>query len=192
MHCRSAKIKNLEVPDDYLVGRILAHDIVDKKTGELLAAANTELDLTHLENFRKAGVDQMGTLFVNDLDRGPYISNTLRIDPTKTPLEALVEIYRMMRPGEPPTKDAAQNLFHNLFFTFERYDLSARRPHEVQPSRGPQGNHSDQACSTILSTSAARNDEDSKNLVKKLGAHVGHSRRDESADRNPQRSRYGR
>ena len=64
----------------------------------------------------------MGTLWVNDLDRGPYLSNTLRIDPTKTQLEALVEIYRMMRPGEPPTKDAAQNLFHNLFFTFERYD----------------------------------------------------------------------
>src|SRR5512146_2685227 len=79
-----AKIKNLEVPDEYLVGRIIAHDTVDKKTGEGLATANTELDLAHLENFRKAGVDQIGTLFVNDLDRGPYISNTLRIDPTKT------------------------------------------------------------------------------------------------------------
>src|ERR1700742_2231720 len=121
---QSAKIKNLEVPDEYLVGRILAHDIVDKKTGELLAASNTELDLAHLENFRNAGVDQIGTLFVNDLDRGPYISNTLRIDPTKTPLEALVEIYRMMRPGEPPTKDAAENLFQNLLFNGERYDLS--------------------------------------------------------------------
>ena len=65
------------------------------------------------------------TLYVNDLDRGPYISDTLRIDPTKTRLEALVEIYRMMRPGEPPTKDAAENLFHNLFFNHERYDLSA-------------------------------------------------------------------
>src|SRR6187399_1581751 len=119
-----AKIKNLEVPDEYLIGRIIAHDIVDKKTGELLAAANSEIDQTHLEAFRKAGVDQIGTLFVNDLDRGPYISNTLRIDPTKTQLEALVEIYRMMRPGEPPTKDAALNLFYNLFFTFERYDLS--------------------------------------------------------------------
>jgi DNA-directed RNA polymerase, beta subunit/140 kD subunit len=64
------------------------------------------------------------TLYVNDLDRGAYISHTLRIDNTKTPLEALVEIYRMMRPGEPPTKDAAQNLFFNLFFTFDRYDLS--------------------------------------------------------------------
>ena len=73
---------------------------------------------------RKAGITNVGTLWVNDLDRGPYLSNTLRIDNTKTQLEALVEIYRMMRPGEPPTKDAAQNLFHNLFFTFERYDLS--------------------------------------------------------------------
>ena len=71
----------------------------------------------------------------------PYLSNTLRIDSTKTQLEALVEIYRMMRPGEPPTKDAAQNLFHNLFFTFERYDLSARGPDEVQPPHRPQGSH---------------------------------------------------
>ena len=121
---QNAKIKELDVPDDYLYGRILAHDIVDKKTGELLAAANTEIDQTHLDAFRKIGIDKFDTLYVNDLDRGPYISNTLRIDPSKTPLEALVEIYRMMRPGEPPTKEAAQNLFQNLFFQFERYDLS--------------------------------------------------------------------
>ncbi len=119
-----AKIGALEVPDEYLIGRILSHDIVDKKTGELLAAGNDELHADHLAKFRKAGILTVGTLFVNDLDRGPYISQTLRIDPTKTPLEALVEIYRMMRPGEPPTKEAAQNLFQNLFFTFERYDLS--------------------------------------------------------------------
>ncbi|WP_303638033.1 DNA-directed RNA polymerase subunit beta [Stenotrophomonas tuberculopleuritidis] len=118
-------IAALAVPDDYLVGRILSHDVVDASTGELLAQANDEISDEQLQNFRKAGVDAVGTLWVNDLDRGPYLSNTLRIDPTKTQLEALVEIYRMMRPGEPPTKDAAQNLFHNLFFTFERYDLSA-------------------------------------------------------------------
>jgi len=119
-----AKIGTLEVPDDYLVGRILAHDVADPKTGELLSVANDEIDDTLLVKFRKAGVASFGTLWVNDLDRGPYISNTLRSDSTRTQLEALVEIYRMMRPGEPPTKDAAQNLFHNLFFTFERYDLS--------------------------------------------------------------------
>jgi len=118
-------IAALAVPDDYIVGRILSHDVVDASTGELLAQANDEITDEQLQAFRKAGVDAVGTLWVNDLDRGPYLPNTLRIDPTKTQLEALVEIYRMMRPGEPPTKDAAQNLFHNLFFTFERYDLSA-------------------------------------------------------------------
>src|SRR5512146_3340901 len=163
-----AKLKNLEVPDDYLVGRILAHDIVDKKTGEGLATANTELDLAHLENFRKAGVDQIGTLFVNDLDRGPYISNTLRIDPTKTQLEALVEIYRMMRPGEPPTKEAAQNLFFNLFFTFERYDLSSVGRMKFNRRVGRK----EVTGTGVLYDSqyfGMRNDEDSKNLVKKLG-----------------------
>ncbi|KGO98352.1 DNA-directed RNA polymerase subunit beta [Novilysobacter defluvii] len=118
-------IEALAVPDSYLVGRILAHDVVDPGTGELVAAANDEITEEHLEAFRKAGIEHVGTLWVNDLDRGPYISNTLRIDPTRNQLEALVEIYRMMRPGEPPTKDAAQNLFHNLFFTFDRYDLSS-------------------------------------------------------------------
>ncbi|MBB5209805.1 DNA-directed RNA polymerase subunit beta [Chiayiivirga flava] len=119
-----AKIKTLEVPDEYLLGRILAHDVVDSKTGELLAAANDEINDDHLIKFRKSAIDSLGTIWVNDLDRGAYISNTLRIDPSKTPLEALVEIYRMMRPGEPPTKDAAQNLFQNLFFSSDRYDLS--------------------------------------------------------------------
>jgi DNA-directed RNA polymerase subunit beta len=77
-----------------------------------------------LEILREAGVKKLNVLYVNDLDQGPYISSTLNIDPTKSELEALVEIYRMMRPGEPPTKDAAQNLFKNLFFSEERYDLS--------------------------------------------------------------------
>ncbi|PKL99324.1 MAG: DNA-directed RNA polymerase subunit beta, partial [Gammaproteobacteria bacterium HGW-Gammaproteobacteria-7] len=99
--------------------------VIDPATGELLASANDEISDDQLAAFRKAGIESLGTLWVNDLDRGPYISNTLRIDPSKTQLEALVEIYRMMRPGEPPTKDAAQNLFYNLFFTFDRYDLSA-------------------------------------------------------------------
>ncbi|MCD9031308.1 DNA-directed RNA polymerase subunit beta [Luteimonas sp. Y-2-2-4F] len=117
-------IAALAVPDDYLLGRILSHDVIDPATGELLASANDEINDEQLAAFRKAGVEAIGTIWVNDLDRGPYLSNTLRIDPTRTQLEALVEIYRMMRPGEPPTKDAAQNLFHNLFFTFERYDLS--------------------------------------------------------------------
>jgi len=118
-------ITTLDVPDEYLAGRILAHDIIDEKTGEVLLEANEELGEDHLALLRKHAIKVIDTLWVNDLDRGPYISNTLRIDPTRTPLEALVEIYRMMRPGEPPTKDAAQNLFKNLFFSLERYNLSA-------------------------------------------------------------------
>ena len=115
----------LVVPETYLEGKILAHDVVDTETGELLAEANDELSAETIEKLIEAGITDIRTLWVNDLDRGPYVSNTLRIDSTRTRLEALVEIYRMMRPGEPPTKDAAENLFHNLFFNTERYDLSA-------------------------------------------------------------------
>ncbi len=118
-------VKALEVPDEYLIGKIIAHTIIDKESGELLAESNTEMTEELLEALRDAGVKKLDVLYVNDLDQGPYISSTLKIDPTKNELEALVEIYRMMRPGEPPTKDAAQNLFKNLFFAEERYDLSA-------------------------------------------------------------------
>ncbi|NIP18020.1 MAG: DNA-directed RNA polymerase subunit beta [Xanthomonadales bacterium] len=120
-----AGIKALEVPDDYLHGKVIAQAIVDKETGELLADCNAEITEELLASLREGGVKKFEILYVNDLDQGPYVSDTLRIDPSTTELEALVEIYRMMRPGEPPTKEAAQNLFKNLFFTEERYDLSA-------------------------------------------------------------------
>ncbi|NCF61657.1 MAG: DNA-directed RNA polymerase subunit beta [Gammaproteobacteria bacterium] len=120
-----AGVKALEVPDEYLLGKILSNAIIDKDSGEVLADANAELTEELLEALREANVKKLNVLYVNDLDQGPYISSTLNIDPTKNELEALVEIYRMMRPGEPPTKDAAQNLFKNLFFSDERYDLSA-------------------------------------------------------------------
>jgi DNA-directed RNA polymerase subunit beta len=120
-----AGTKKLAVPKEYLEQKILAHDVIDKDTGELLAKANDELTAEVIDQLVAKGVKHIRTLYVNDLDRGPYISNTLRIDTTVTRLDALVEIYRMMRPGEPPTKDAAENLFHNLFFNAERYDLSA-------------------------------------------------------------------
>ncbi|SDB52534.1 DNA-directed RNA polymerase subunit beta [Pseudidiomarina indica] len=115
----------MEVPIEYLVGKVLAKNYVDKKTGEIVAEANSELTLELLAKLREAGFKKFETLFVNDLDHGPYISETLRIDPTSNRLEALVEIYRMMRPGEPPTKEAAETLFENLFFSEDRYDLSA-------------------------------------------------------------------
>src|SRR6187397_1033351 len=120
-----AGVKKLTVPREYVYGKILAHDVANTDTGEVLAKANEVLTAASMEKLIEAGINEVKTLYTNDLDRGPYISDTLRIDPAKTRLEALVEIYRMMRPGEPPTKDAAENLFNNLFFNQERYDLSA-------------------------------------------------------------------
>ncbi|MGD8941446.1 MAG: DNA-directed RNA polymerase subunit beta, partial [Gammaproteobacteria bacterium] len=120
-----AGVKNLAVPLDYLHGEALAHDIVDESSGEIIANANDELTPELMENILKAGVKKISTIYTNDLNQGPFISDTLRLDTTRNELEAQVEIYRMMRPGEPPTKEAAQTLFENLFFNTERYDLSA-------------------------------------------------------------------
>jgi len=118
-------ITELDVPTEYLYGRVTAKDMVDEATGELLLECNTELTEDAIEKLLAAGITKLETLYTNDLDCGPFISDTLRIDPTRNQLEALVEIYRMMRPGEPPTKESAENLFNNLFFSEERYDLSA-------------------------------------------------------------------
>lgn len=118
-------IHKLEVPGDYLLGKTLAHDIIDPESGEIIVPANSEITTEVLQALRNANIKTLKTLYTNDLDRGPYVSDTIKIDTTKTQLEALVEIYRMMRPGEPPTKEAAEQLFQNLFFVPERYDLSA-------------------------------------------------------------------
>ena len=119
-----AGIQSLPVPLEYLIGKIVAHDLRDPDTGELIAQANDELTQEKLEKIQASGITEFQTLYVNDVNQGPYISNTLRADPTRSQWEAQVEIYRMMRPGEPPTKDAAQRLLHDLFFSTERYDLS--------------------------------------------------------------------
>ncbi|MCG8087468.1 MAG: DNA-directed RNA polymerase subunit beta [Candidatus Thiodiazotropha taylori] len=120
-----AGVNKLDVPREFVYGKVLAHNVVDKETGELVAEANSEITEEIFDKLIENGVKKLETLFTNDLDHGPFLSETLRIDPTTNELEAQVEIYRMMRPGEPPTKEAAQNLFNNLFFTAERYDLSA-------------------------------------------------------------------
>ncbi|MGL4615073.1 MAG: DNA-directed RNA polymerase subunit beta, partial [Shewanella sp.] len=114
----------LEVPVEYIVGKYAAQDYIDPDTGEVLVSANSEISLEDLAKLSLAGIKALSTLYINELDHGAYISDTLRIDSTTNRLEALVEIYRMMRPGEPPTKDAAEALFQNLFFSEERYDLS--------------------------------------------------------------------
>lgn len=119
------KMEDLVVPQDYLVGKTLAKNIINTETGEFLAQANDEITADLLSQLAKEGILSFDMIYTNDLDHGSYISDTLRIDPTTSQLEALVEIYRMMRPGEPPTKEAAEALFKNLFFAEERYDLSA-------------------------------------------------------------------
>nr|WP_321268774.1 DNA-directed RNA polymerase subunit beta [uncultured Tolumonas sp.] len=119
-----ANVNQIEVPVEYVVGKISAKDYVNPQTGEVLINANTALSLEAIANLSVAGFKQFEILFTNELDHGSYISETLRIDSSTNRLEALVEIYRMMRPGEPPTKDAAEQLFENLFFSADRYDLS--------------------------------------------------------------------
>jgi DNA-directed RNA polymerase subunit beta len=114
----------LTVPQEYMHGKILAHNVIDSSTGELLASANDELTGPLLEKLRDNSVREISVLYTNELDRGPFMSNTLNIDSSTSQLEAQIEIYRMMRPGEPPTKEAAESLFNNLFFTDDRYDLS--------------------------------------------------------------------
>ncbi len=118
-------IKKIAVPNDYIVGRALATNIVDKATGEVLAKANDEITEELLQKLMDAGVTTIETIYTNDLDQGAYISQTLRADDTPDQTAARVAIYRMMRPGEPPTEDAVESLFHGLFFSEERYDLSA-------------------------------------------------------------------
>ncbi|MEP1445927.1 MAG: DNA-directed RNA polymerase subunit beta [Paraglaciecola sp.] len=120
-----AKITELEVPAEYLIGRVFAREYINEETGEVIVAANDELTLENLLELTEAGITAFDTLYINELDHGAYISDTLRIDSSTNKLEALVEIYRMMRPGEPPTKDAAETLFTNLFFSDDRYDLSS-------------------------------------------------------------------
>ncbi|MCG3145269.1 MAG: DNA-directed RNA polymerase subunit beta [Gammaproteobacteria bacterium] len=120
-----AGLKKIEVPREYVLGKVLARDVVAKATGEILFDANTEITKDVLDKLIAKGIDGVKVLYTNDLDHGAYISETLRIDSTRTALEAQVEIYRMMRPGEPPTKEAAENLFNNLFFSLDRYDISA-------------------------------------------------------------------
>ncbi|PMM12786.1 DNA-directed RNA polymerase subunit beta [Vibrio breoganii] len=126
-HIRSLEkdgVEFIEVPVDYIVGKVASKDYIDESTGEIVVGANQEFSLESLANLAQAGHTKLEVLFTNDLDHGPFMSDTVRNDSTTDRISALVEIYRMMRPGEPPTKEAAEALFQSLFFSEERYDLS--------------------------------------------------------------------
>ena len=121
----SAGITHISVPEDYLLGRVLAKNVIDADTGEVVASANDELTDELLGKLRDANVREIQTLYTNDLDQGAYISSTLRTDDTADQMAARVAIYRMMRPGEPPTEESVEALFNGLFYNEDRYDLSA-------------------------------------------------------------------
>jgi DNA-directed RNA polymerase subunit beta len=121
---QEAGIDKLTVADDFLVGRVLARSVIDTDSGEVIANANDEITETLLGKLQAAGISEIQTLYTNDLDQGAFMSNTLRTDETTDQWTARVAIYRMMRPGEPPTEDAVEALFNGLFFSEERYDLS--------------------------------------------------------------------
>ena len=119
-----AGVDKIAVPDEFMYGRVLATDIVNPETGELVGLANDEITEGLLNSLKASGISEFKTLYINDLDHGAYISSTLRIDETADQWAARVAIYRMMRPGEPPTEDAVETLFHGLFYSDDRYDLS--------------------------------------------------------------------
>ena len=163
-----AGLDTLEIVDDYAFGKNLGCDVVDTGTGEIIANANDEVTAELLAKFREHGIETFETLYTNDVDRGPYMSRTLTADQTHSQLEAQVEIYRMMRPGEPPTKEAAQALFHNLFFQHGAIRSLPGGTDEVQSPRGSRqrDRHGILYDSKYLS---ARNDALSKSLTAELG-----------------------
>ncbi|GAA5091429.1 MAG: DNA-directed RNA polymerase subunit beta [Alcaligenaceae bacterium] len=119
-----AKIDYISIPEESLVGRTLAKNVVNPDTGEIIAKANDEITETMLVEMRAANIREIETLYINDLDQGGYISLTLRTDDTADQMAARIAIYRMMRPGEPPTEEAVEALFQRLFYSEETYDLS--------------------------------------------------------------------
>ena len=113
------------VTDEELIGRYVANDIINVETGEVYVEAGDEIVEETLEMLTEAGVDEINTLAIDHVNVGPYIRNTLAVDKNTSRDEALIDIYRVMRPGEPPTLETAEALFHGLFFDSERYDLSS-------------------------------------------------------------------
>jgi DNA-directed RNA polymerase subunit beta len=118
------KNKLIAVDYDAFMGQTLGEDVINKETGEIVYATNTLLDKPTLKKLVESGVTEFKILYVNTIDSGSYVADTLRNDASTSRQEALVDIYRMLRPGEPPTKESTEILFNNLFFSEDRYDLS--------------------------------------------------------------------
>ncbi|MGN6717191.1 MAG: DNA-directed RNA polymerase subunit beta, partial [Candidatus Binatia bacterium] len=120
----AAKMKQVPVVWEDILGRVAAHDIVDPQTKEILVECNHEITQDKVDLIRDKGIHQIEVLFIDDSSVGPYLRNTLLQDRIKSPQDAILEIYRRLRPGDPPTVESATNFFNNLFFNPDRYDLS--------------------------------------------------------------------
>ena len=118
-------LKAVRATDEDLYGQYIAQDLYDPTTGEIFAEAGEEITAKSLAALVDVGFEELPILDIDHINIGPYIRNTLTADKNSTREEALFDIYRVMRPGEPPTVDSAENMFHSLFFDSERYDLSA-------------------------------------------------------------------
>ena len=121
---KEAKLERLSLEPEELLGKVAAHDIVDPETGEVVVEVNEELTESKLDRLRDANIEQFKILFIDGLNVGSYLRDTLLADKVKTMEDSILEIYRRLRPGDPPTLETAKTLFHNLFFNPERYDLS--------------------------------------------------------------------
>ncbi|MBT5300363.1 MAG: DNA-directed RNA polymerase subunit beta, partial [Rhodospirillaceae bacterium] len=119
------KLDEVLVPDEELIGRYIAEDVIDEKSGLVYVEAGDEITEEVMEMLTEAGIEEINTLAIDHVNVGPYIRNTLAVDKNTSRDEAMIDIYRVMRPGEPPTLETAENLFKSLFFDPERYDLSA-------------------------------------------------------------------
>ena len=170
-----AGVTTISVPDEYMLGRVLAKAVVNPETGEIIANANDEVTAELLETLRTLKIRKITTIFTNELDHGPYFSQTLRLDDTPDQLAARVAIYRMMRPGEPPTEDAVEALFNRLFFDPEAYDLSRVGRMKVNARFGretPEGPMTLTPCDiidTMCVLVALRNGQDSVELIDEEG-----------------------
>jgi DNA-directed RNA polymerase subunit beta len=121
---REAKLERLPLEGEELIGKVSAHDVIDPETGEVLLECNEELSEDALGRLREAKIESIEVLFIDGLNVGSYLRDTLNADKVQTQEESILEIYRRLRPGDPPTLETARQLFHNLFFNEERYDLS--------------------------------------------------------------------
>ncbi|WP_135796802.1 DNA-directed RNA polymerase subunit beta [Hydrogenovibrio crunogenus] len=122
---QEAKVESVVIPEEYLLGKVLSSGITNEETGELVARSNEVIASDLIETMKSIKDLSFRILFIDDLENGSYISDTLNLDTTTSQLEAQIEIYRMMRPGEPPTKESSEALFNSLFFDEARYDLSS-------------------------------------------------------------------